>query len=268
MIAALFSDVDQTILTKDYVLPGKVVASFHRARQTGVEAILATARSPNGVVPICRALGVRYAICFNGAWIGQPLENEAMFECVIEREIALAVMAQARKLALTPLWYRSDAVYAVNKNDLAQREADITGEELRESQNLEMLPGQPFKIMCARPDLDPTGFDALRLRFSSTCEITASNSRLLEITPIGVSKGAAAAQLVAALGINVSNCAAVGDGENDLSLLRWAGTALSVANAIPEIKALAKFTGPSAEEGGLAEVLDWLVEEKASRQSM
>ncbi|WP_165914113.1 HAD family hydrolase [Sinorhizobium americanum] len=153
----------------------------------------------------------------------------------------------------------------MNNNNLAEYETDITGEKLRESGTIEVLPAQPFKIMCAQTELDPTGFDTLRQRFSLICEITASNSRLLEITPKGVSKGTAAAHLAASLNLDASRCAAVGDGESDLSLLRWAGMALSVANAIPEVKALAKFTGPSAEEGGLADVFDWLIAEKTSR---
>lgn len=264
MIQALFSDVDQTILTKSYHLPETVATGFRLIRKAGVEPILATARSPKGVAPICKSLGVQYAICFNGAWIGEPLASHTMFDTTIERGIALDLMAEALRLGLTPLWYRADAVYAVLKNDSAEHEANITGETLHETGTLDALPAQPFKIMCTRPDLDPGAFETLRQRFSLICEITASNSRLLEITPKGISKGTAAAHLAAALGIVPSRCAAVGDGENDLSLLRWAGMALSVENAIPEIKGLAKFTGPSAEDGGLARVFDWLLGETSS----
>ncbi|SCB58593.1 hypothetical protein GA0061105_10560 [Rhizobium aethiopicum] len=259
MISTLFSDVDRTLLTTDYALPEPVVRGFADARKRGIQAVLATARSPNGVAPICRALGIDYAICFNGGWIGRPLEQAAISEAKIARRIALSVMAETRRLGIASMWYRDDAIFTLDNSPLVRREAEITGESVFEVVDLNDLPGQPFKIMCARPLPEGGGFDALRARFSPLCEMTGSNWRLLEITPTGVSKGTAARQIADHLKLDPRFCAAAGDAENDLSLLRWAGTPVTVANAIIEIRDFAHFIGPHADEGGMAVVLDWLM---------
>lgn len=259
MISTLFSDVDRTLLTADYDLPDPVVRGFIEARERGIQAILATARSPNGVAPICRTLGIDYAICFNGGWIGKPLERNTISEAKIARKTALAVMAETQRLGIASMWYGRDAIYTLDNGPLVRREAEITGETVCEVVDLNDFPDRPFKIMCARSSPVDGGFDSLRARFSSLCEITASNWRLLEITPMGVSKGSAARQLADRLQLDPEHCAAAGDAENDLSLLRWAGTPVTVANAIAEIRELARFVGPHADAGGMAAVLDWLM---------
>jgi hydroxymethylpyrimidine pyrophosphatase-like HAD family hydrolase len=49
---------------------------------------------------------------------------------------------------------------------------------------------------------------------------------------------------------------AFGDGENDLELLDWAGYGVAVENAHPAVKARADFVCPSAEEEGVAQVIE------------
>ncbi|WP_245418843.1 MULTISPECIES: HAD hydrolase family protein [unclassified Mesorhizobium] len=55
-------------------------------------------------------------------------------------------------------------------------------------------------------------------------------------------------------------CAAAGDAANDLPLLRWSKTRLTVANAIAPIRTIAHFCGGNCDEGGLADALDWLLQ--------
>ena len=259
MYTTLFSDVDKTILTSNYDLPLRVVEGLRLARANGIEVVLATARSPMGVAPICRALSIKHAICFNGAWVGEPIAGSVLSKTMITREVALSIMGDARQLGLTALWYATDAVYAVEETLIAHHETNITGESLTISENIFGFPGRPCKIMCVRSDEKDNAFEIIRERFSANCEISASNSRLLEITPKGISKGAAANLFASEKMLEANSCAAVGDGENDISLLRWAGIPLTVANAIPDVLTMAAFSGPSCEEGGLAEVLAWLI---------
>ena len=53
----------------------------------------------------------------------------------------------------------------------------------------------------------------------------ASSPEALEIVPTGVNKAAGLARVAAILGIPREETIAIGDGENDISMLRWAGSA-------------------------------------------
>ncbi len=257
MIRALFTDVDRTILTSDYRLPDAVV---QKSKALGKQAniILATARSPGGVRALCETMGVEYAICFNGGWIGRPLERTTIFETTLDRDLALSIMKKTQEAAVASLWFSPDAIFTLNLTDVVAREAQITNEDVRAVRNLEDLPGNPYKIMCSRTNADDTAFDYLRSCFSSKCAVTGPHWRLLELTPGSVSKGDAASRLAQELGIPRSLCAAAGDAENDISLLKWAALPVTVANGIPECIAMARYVGPHADEGGMADVMEWL----------
>jgi hydroxymethylpyrimidine pyrophosphatase-like HAD family hydrolase len=61
------------------------------------------------------------------------------------------------------------------------------------------------------------------------------------------------------MGVAVEVCAAAGDAENDLEMMAWAGVAVTVANAVPEAKRIARFVAPSCDEGGMADAVQWLM---------
>jgi hydroxymethylpyrimidine pyrophosphatase-like HAD family hydrolase len=73
------------------------------------------------------------------------------------------------------------------------------------------------------------------------------------------SKGAAAGWLCEHLGIDPAQTAAFGDADNDLELLEFAGTAVAMANALPNVRARADLVAPANDQDGVARVLRrWL----------
>ncbi|MGI0524762.1 HAD family hydrolase [Rhizobium giardinii] len=255
----LVTDVDRTLLTHGYELPASVVGSFRALRDSGVRIVLATARSPEAVRPYAERLEVSdLVICFNGGWVGDVASYAARRSTSIDRTSALKVVEFALARGLATLWYANGKAYTVGRNSVAEHEVEITGETLVVVDTTSDLPAEPGKIMCVRTDPSDPGFDALKDAFSGNLIVAGSHWRLLEVGPLDVSKKAAIEALAGELGIGSEDCVAAGDAENDLGMLRWAGTAVTVANAIDEIKAFAKFVGPSCDEGGMAAVADWL----------
>ncbi|WP_439622264.1 Cof-type HAD-IIB family hydrolase [Shinella sp.] len=263
-ITLLVSDVDRTLLTHDYVLRDDVASALARLRAAGVQVVLATARSPEAVRPYAERLDATgLAICFNGGWIGDLGTGEAHVSTPVPRDDALAVMAAALEIGVVALWYGAGGVSTIGEHPLAVREAKITGESLRVVDAVADLPGEPGKIMCVRADPDDdTGFAAMRLRFSARLAVAGSHPRLLEIGPQGVSKRAAVEWVARHLGADQASTAAAGDAENDLDMLHWAGTRLTVENGIDELKRIADFVAPSCDAGGLAVAVDWLMRER------
>lgn len=73
------------------------------------------------------------------------------------------------------------------------------------------------------------------------------------------SKGAAAGWLCDRLGIDRTQTAAFGDADNDVELLAFAGFAVVMANATPQVLPLGDLVAPTNREDGVAQVLqDWL----------
>jgi hydroxymethylpyrimidine pyrophosphatase-like HAD family hydrolase len=88
---------------------------------------------------------------------------------------------------------------------------------------------------------------------------SSSREALLEISAPGVTKASALAGLAGRAGISSAQVVAFGDMPNDLPMLAWAGRAVAVANAHPEVLALADEITASNDDDGVALVLERLV---------
>jgi hypothetical protein len=77
----------------------------------------------------------------------------------------------------------------------------------------------------------------------------------LMILPAGISKGTGLAEAQDILGISLHNTIAVGDAENDLSLLQYCELAVAVANAVPTLKAQADVVLDEEAGKGVMELL-------------
>ncbi len=79
---------------------------------------------------------------------------------------------------------------------------------------------------------------------------------MLEVLPLAASKGAGVARLLAALGVPAARAAAVGDGENDVDMLRGVGLGIAMANAVPVTRAAARHVlQASNDQDGVAEAV-------------
>ena len=82
-----------------------------------------------------------------------------------------------------------------------------------------------------------------------------SNPAYLEICNALVSKAKAMEKLGEIYGIDREEMIAVGDGENDLSMIEYAGLGIAMANASEKVKSKADYITASNEDEGVAKVL-------------
>ena len=82
-----------------------------------------------------------------------------------------------------------------------------------------------------------------------------SERSLYEILPKGSGKGAILAPLARHLGVRPPNIVAVGDYDNDVSMLKEAGVGIAVANASPAALEAADFVTVSNEEHAIAKII-------------
>jgi hydroxymethylpyrimidine pyrophosphatase-like HAD family hydrolase len=75
-----------------------------------------------------------------------------------------------------------------------------------------------------------------------------------------VTKGAGLDFLAEHMGFTRAETIAFGDGENDVELVEWAGYGIAVENAHDRVKAVADWVAPSAQDEGVAQVIDALLD--------
>jgi hydroxymethylpyrimidine pyrophosphatase-like HAD family hydrolase len=80
--------------------------------------------------------------------------------------------------------------------------------------------------------------------------------QILEFLSPSAGKWHALERLAASWGIAPSEIAAVGDDTNDAELMRARRPRIAMGNALPEVRAAARFAVKSNAEGGAAEAID------------
>ena len=90
--------------------------------------------------------------------------------------------------------------------------------------------------------------------------LTYSSNDMVDMVAFGVSKGQALQIYCEAQGIKSDEVISFGDMLNDVEMLQFSGTSYAMANAVPEVKAVAKYTTLSNEDEGVASAIEALLE--------
>ncbi len=256
------TDLDGTLLRSDGTLDARTLAAIARVEAAGIPLVLCTARPSRVLAALSRATGHRgIAVCSNGSVIWDLHTDMVLDTFPFAVEAAREVVARLR--AALP-----DATWAVERHDVFAREpryvphwpvpADTIVAELDA-----LLAVAPLQMMVLHPWL--TGDELVarsRELLAGLAELSHSSSAdaLLEIGAAGVSKASGLAVLCERHGIDRAEVMAFGDMPNDLAMLQWAGRSVAVANAHPEVVALADEVTASNDEAGVAQVLERLLE--------
>lgn len=100
--------------------------------------------------------------------------------------------------------------------------------------------------------------ERLEARYGSFCDFNRSWDTGLEMLPKGSGKGDSIKKLREILGNRAKTIIAVGDYENDLTMLKEADIGVAVSNAADFVKAAADKITVSCEEGAIAKIIEEL----------
>lgn len=83
---------------------------------------------------------------------------------------------------------------------------------------------------------------------------------IVEILPLGLTKATGLSLAARRLGVKAAETIAFGDMPNDIPMFAWAAHGVAMANAHPELKAVADEVTTSHQEDGIAVVLERLLD--------
>ncbi|MBD3783661.1 MAG: HAD hydrolase family protein [Micrococcales bacterium] len=254
-------DIDGTTVDHDGHLHDPVREAVRAVVAAGHHVTLATGRGVVGTLPVLEALGLDhgYAVCANGAItlrLDPALDaGYAVLEAVtFDPAPALRVLREEFPTALVAVeevgvGFKVSAPFPDGELDGTPRVVPF-----------EELMAHPVTRLTIRdPDSSSEDFLARTERIGlHGVEYAVGWSAWLDITPEGVSKGAALEGVRRRLGVEPAATVAVGDQRNDLEMLRWAARGVAMANAPDEVKAAADEVTGHVDEHGLVAVLDAL----------
>ena len=251
------SDLDGTLLAPEQTVSERTRAALAAAREAGITVVLVTGRQPRSLAPIAERIGVGgIAICANGALIWDLDTGTMVDSAPLAAEVATRLVHALREAV-------PGVLLAVELEERFGREpgwaegSSPVEPGARESDALELITGPVIKLLARHPSLPFAEFSKRVSRaVGDDAVATWADLRLVEISAAGVTKAFALERLCQRLGIDASEVVAVGDMPNDLAMLRWAGTAVAVANATQEVLEAADEVTASNVEDGVAQLLE------------
>jgi Cof subfamily protein (haloacid dehalogenase superfamily) len=202
-------------------------------------------------------------ICYQGAVVadaeGKWLRHEPI-PLELARETIAAVAGEGYGLNV----YVDDELYVSAVTQAARDYAEFQHLDIHPVGDLlAWLDEPPTKLVCVG---DPDELDGVETRmkaqFGERLYISKSLPYFLEFAAPGVTKGSGLDFLAARMGFTPEQTIAFGDGENDVELVEWAGYGVAVENAHARVKAVADWICPSAQEEGVAQVIEALLHSK------
>ena len=253
-------DLDGTLLGPDGDVPPRTRAAIERLRAGGVHVVLASGRAPAGMRRLCQELGLDDPqITMQGALIASPLTGSVLAAWRLEPAEARAHIAFARQVGAVPLLCFADGF----RSEVLTHELKAWLETYEEPlplivPNLDRLVEErPIKTYLYTPrGTHEQVWDAANRAFHGRATVTSGDEDSVELLPPGASKGKALRTLAAHLRIPLAEVAAIGDGRNDIAMLRLAGRSAAMAQALAEVREAADLVVPSNSEEGVLEALE------------
>ena len=265
-IRLIISDIDGTILDDQHQVDPKLKDMIPLLNREKIPFVLASARSPLGMEPIARELGLgdNPLACYNGALVikGDPQAYETIIEHPLDKEEIRTFLELIKtKFPSVSINLYSGKDWITERLDKwVQIEADITGEQpLIQNVLLPVLdaliPAHKLLLIDEAAVIQQLHAYLQTLDFPNTA-FYLSKDNYLEVTHKHVSKEHALLEVANHYQIPLEQVMTIGDNFNDLPMLRMAGLGVAMGNAPQEVKEDARTETYSNNQHGVAKAIE------------
>ena len=238
---ALLVDLDGTLIGRDERISPRVARAVARVSEH-LSVSIATGREPAHVIEYATALGLTAPqVSDNGALILDPASGEEVWSAPLGNQHAKQIIAtlQGRGhsfIATHPSGTITEADKVAGLNITRVSALDL--EEEAEAEELVAHLGANRELHAVKVFLPYNGLWAV------------------DLTRVGVNKGAAAVRIAALLGTGPEQMIGAGDSYNDLPMLEACGLGIAMGDSPPELKAIADYVAPPVADDGLAVAIE------------
>lgn len=273
MIKLVAVDLDGTLLRDNKELSKRNEKALYEAAEKGILIVPATGRLGVGMPQVVQDFPfLHYVIGVNGAVVRDVQEGKDLHRAELTSKDAARLFSYVRE-DIPAIWgcYK-DGQGLIEEEDYAKMEYYVADENMFRTvgrlhhpvkglkdylmndtgtiQKMQLF----FRDLSARSEL----LESASRDFPDLC-VSTSLPNNIEFNAGDANKGAALSFLCDHLGIPVEESMAFGDGTNDLTMIRAAGTGVAMKNACREVLEAADRVTLSNEEDGVAYMLEKLV---------
>lgn len=251
-------DIDGTLLNNDKKILFETKQDIIKAYDKGIIICICTGRAYPAAKRYVDELGLDIPlILYNGSRILMNNGAEIIFNKTIDKEVSNSVFDIINMNDGTFCFWKEDTLYFNKNNEYTAYYEKLTGikptiiidydESIFTNINKFLWFDTPENLMFIKNNIlnNVAGIDCFK-----------SQNYILEIVPTGINKGEAIKFLANYYNIDISEVIAIGDDENDISMIMAAGLGVAMKNAKDCVKEVADYISSSNEENGVGKVIN------------
>lgn len=262
-------DMDGTLLGKNHHISKENIEALRKAHEMGVVIAICTGRlfysamQYSSVLSICGPI-----IASNGTYIRQRNCEEVIYKNPLTTEEVSIIYDILEKNNMN-FYYINTFDTAMSKHEFPTDHAYvIANEKFKFEKKINLIvdedilkhvkehKGNVLKVIVIEKE-DNKKLKKVKeeLRSLDMFEVVSSGEDNVEIMKKGSSKGEAVRVLAEKLNIKREEIICIGDNENDISMIKYAGLGISVANGIDELKREADYITDTNINSGVAKAI-------------
>ncbi|PZL72997.1 Cof-type HAD-IIB family hydrolase [Enterococcus plantarum] len=267
MIKLVAIDLDGTLLDSKKEISARNKEALTQAKAAGVKIVICTGRPLAAIGIYLDALNLRdngdYSITFNGGLVqkndtGEIIEKSSLalenvhelYELAKSLNVPLDILSDGLVMQLSTtqeyesLYSQLNKLLTFESYEVAQLTTDRIYNKAVIAVDQAYLDEQIKKI----PSL-----------FYDRYEVIKTRSNLLEFMPKGITKAYGISLLARDLGIKQEEIMTIGDEENDVPMIEYAGLGVAMENAVAKVKGLADVITDTNDNDGVAQAVEKFV---------
>ncbi|MCH3921996.1 sugar-phosphatase [Limosilactobacillus sp.] len=260
-------DIDGTLINDHQQITPKTVAALKKASAEGVKVVLCTGRPMTGVEAYLEQLGLddqdqEYVISFNGA-----LAQSTSGNVLVNYSLSFADYADwvnfCLKAGVHSQIETRDFIYTTDQNisHYTVYESALVSMDVRYRTMDQMARDRDHYVVAKAMMVDSKekidhAITLMPADFKTRFSIVRSEDFYLEFMHKNASKGQTLEQLGKELNIKQDEIMALGNAQNDNSMIEYAGLGVAMGNSVPETLKIADVTVADNNHDGVAEAVE------------
>ena len=259
----LVLDLDGTLTNTRKEVTEHTRTTLIKAQEQGLKIVLASGRPTYGIAPLANLLQLNkyegYVLSYNGGEIINWKTGELLYKNLLDPEVLPYLYQCANDNHFAIVTYDGEYVLTEYPDDeYVLKEALLNVMKIKKVDNFLkavqhpiakcLIVGEPTRLAVLEKEMYNHLHDQMG--------VFRSEPYFLELVPKGIDKAQSLAVLLKEIGMTKDEMIAVGDGFNDLSMIKYAGLGVAMSNAQEVVKENADFITLSNEEDGVAHVVE------------
>lgn len=271
MIKLLCMDMDGTLLNTKGEISKRNIETIKRAHEKGVKVTICTGRIFTSARYYADLIGIKVPIiATNGSYIREKDRDEIIYKSVLGKRKCEDILKVLKKYEIFPHFNTPDIVFTEKIIYSSQSYANMN-KSLPKNRQIEIQVVEDWtdifnkyeeeilKCICIDENMEKVKAAKKELQSNKELEVVSSRMDNFEVMSNGVSKGRAVEVLAGFYNIKQNEIMCIGDNENDISMIRYAGIGVAMGNAEEFVKDAANYITATNDDDGVAKAIEKLI---------